>query len=139
VGEAAQGPSDGAADAGHVVRAGRDQPGRAVQVDPIKPTLKAPGSKLSTRRCDGPLSNFAFNLNLLNLRRYNPVKFMLQPHYPQWRRRIKLAITGQGGCCLARKRKMKLKLLCRLNARTYAHAWTPLASANQPSDLNPKP
>jgi len=44
-------------------------PGKAVQVDPIKPTLKAPGSMLLKLRYDGPLSEFAFNFNL---RRYNP-------------------------------------------------------------------
>ena len=41
--------------------------GRAVQVDPIKPMLKAPGTILLALRCDEPLSNFAFNFNL---RRY---------------------------------------------------------------------
>ena len=44
--------------------------GRAVQVDPIKPTLKAPGTKRLKLKCDEPLSNFAFNFNL---RRYNLV------------------------------------------------------------------
>ena len=38
--------------------------GRAVQVDPIKPTLKAPGSMLSKLSYDGPVSIFAFNFNL---------------------------------------------------------------------------
>jgi len=39
-----------------------------VQVDPIKPTLKAPGIKLCIKlTCDKPLSNFAFKFNL---RRY---------------------------------------------------------------------
>jgi len=38
-----------------------------VQVDPIKPVLTAPGSILLKLRCDGPLSNFAFDLNV---RRY---------------------------------------------------------------------
>jgi hypothetical protein len=41
---------------------------RAVQVDPIKPTLKAPGSKRLKLRYDEPLSKFAFNFNL---RRYS--------------------------------------------------------------------
>jgi len=41
--------------------------GRAVQVDPIKPTLNAPGSMLLKRQYDGPASKFAFNFNL---RRY---------------------------------------------------------------------
>jgi len=37
--------------------------GRAVQVDPITPVLKPPGSgsMLLKLRCDGPLSNVAFN------------------------------------------------------------------------------
>jgi len=41
--------------------------GKAVQVDPVKHTSKAPGSKLLKLKYDGPLSNFAFNFNL---RRY---------------------------------------------------------------------
>jgi hypothetical protein len=35
-----------------------------VQVDPIKPTLKAPGTKLLKLKYVGSLSNFAFNFNL---------------------------------------------------------------------------
>jgi len=38
--------------------------GEAVQVDPIKPTLKAPGTKRLKLKYDEPLSNFAFNFNL---------------------------------------------------------------------------
>jgi hypothetical protein len=38
-----------------------------VQVDPIKPTLKAPGTKRLKLKCDLLLSNFAFKFNL---RRY---------------------------------------------------------------------
>jgi hypothetical protein len=38
-----------------------------VQVDPIKPTLKAPGIKLLKLKYDKPLSKFAFKINL---RRY---------------------------------------------------------------------
>jgi len=41
--------------------------GRAVQVDPIKPTLKPPGTKRLRLKYDEPLSNFAFKINL---RRY---------------------------------------------------------------------
>ena len=44
--------------------------GRAVQVDPIKPTLKAPGIKLLKLKYDKPLTIFAFKFNL---RRYNKV------------------------------------------------------------------
>ena len=41
--------------------------GRAVQVEPIKPTLKAPGSERSKLKYDEPLSTLAFNFNM---RRY---------------------------------------------------------------------
>jgi hypothetical protein len=41
--------------------------GKAVQVDPVKFTLKAPGTNPSTLKYDGPLSTFAFKFNL---RRY---------------------------------------------------------------------
>ena len=44
------------------------QHGRAVQVDPIKPMLKAPGTKGLILTCDDLLSNFAFHFNL---RRYS--------------------------------------------------------------------
>ena len=40
---------------------------RAVQVDPIKPTLKAPGTKRLKLKYDEVLSNFAFRFHL---RRY---------------------------------------------------------------------
>ena len=40
---------------------------RAVQVDPIQPALKAPGTERLKLIYDGPLSNFAFKFNL---RRY---------------------------------------------------------------------
>jgi len=46
----------------------RNRRGKAVQVDPIKPVLKAPGSVLLKLRCDKLLSTFAFKLKL---RRYN--------------------------------------------------------------------
>jgi hypothetical protein len=39
-----------------------------VQVEPIKPTLKAPGTNLVTLNHDEPLSTFAFDFNL---RRYS--------------------------------------------------------------------
>jgi len=41
-----------------------------VQVDPIKATLKAPGTQRLKLQYDEPLSNFAFKFNL---RRYNSV------------------------------------------------------------------
>jgi hypothetical protein len=46
------------------------EPGKAVQVDPMKPTLKAPETKPLNLQYDEPLSIFAFNFNL---RRYSQV------------------------------------------------------------------
>jgi hypothetical protein len=57
---------------GDYLGSGKSSPrGRAVQVDPIKPTLKAPGSMHSILRYDGPVSNFAFKFNLC---RYSEVR-----------------------------------------------------------------
>ena len=50
-------------------RAGGDT-GKAVQVEPMKPLLKAPGAKRLKPKCDKLLSSFAFNFNL---RPYNVV------------------------------------------------------------------
>jgi hypothetical protein len=44
--------------------------GKPVQVDPIKPKLKPPGTKRLKLNCDEPLSSFAFKFNL---RRYTVV------------------------------------------------------------------
>jgi len=52
----------------------RPRHGEAVHVDPIKPTLKAPGTNLLKLDYDEPLSNFAFKLKL---RRYT-MKLTLQ-------------------------------------------------------------
>jgi len=45
-----------------------------VQVDPIKPKLKPPGTKRLTLKCDILLSTTAFKFNL---RRYTPVRFLV--------------------------------------------------------------
>jgi len=56
-------------------------PGEAVQVDPIKPVLKAPGTKRLILQSDEPLSNFAFKFNL---RRYTPdVLGVTRKYYPE--------------------------------------------------------
>jgi len=57
---------DGGAGAVHAVppRAPAGAQGEAVQVDPLKPTLKAPGAKRSKLKYAEPLSNFAINFNL---------------------------------------------------------------------------
>jgi hypothetical protein len=41
-----------------------NQPGEVVQVDPIKPTFKAPGTKRLNLNYDKLLSSFAFKFNL---------------------------------------------------------------------------
>jgi len=46
-------------------------PGMAVQVDPVKLTLKAPGAKRLKLTHDSPLLNFAFNFNV---RRYTQAR-----------------------------------------------------------------
>jgi hypothetical protein len=50
--------------------------GWAVQVDPIKPTLKSPGCKSLKLEHDDLLSNFAFNFQL---RRYTTVGISTGP------------------------------------------------------------
>ena len=42
----------------------KNQLGRAVQVNPIKPKLKAPGTKRLELNCDVPLSTSASKFNL---------------------------------------------------------------------------
>ena len=53
--------------------------GRAVQVDPIKPTLKAPVLKLLKLDCDDLRLNFAFKFNL---RRYSSAPASSAPTRP---------------------------------------------------------
>jgi hypothetical protein len=47
-----------------------------VQVDPIKPTLKAPGTTRFKLKCDDQLSDFAFNFHL---RRYTMARAEAKP------------------------------------------------------------
>ena len=54
-----------------------------MQVDPIKPTVKAPGIKLLKLKYDTPLSNFAFNFNW---RRYTKGFAIAAPPRPYPRR-----------------------------------------------------
>jgi len=67
---------DAAGDMCEAVLGGRGGQGRAVQVDPMKPVLKAPGTKRLKLECDEPLSNLAFDFNL---RRYIKVNRGLAP------------------------------------------------------------
>jgi hypothetical protein len=48
-----------------------DGHGRAVQVDPIKPMLKPPGTEPLKLECDGLVSSYALNFKL---RRYDMVR-----------------------------------------------------------------
>jgi hypothetical protein len=48
-----------------------------VQVDPIKPKLKPPGTKHLRLKCDEVLSSFAFNFNL---RRYTKAVAAAKSH-----------------------------------------------------------
>jgi len=57
----------GRAAAARVATCGRGPHGRSVQVDPMKPLLKAPGSMLLKLMYCEPLSTFAFKICL---RRY---------------------------------------------------------------------
>jgi hypothetical protein len=50
------------------------QCGRVVQAEPIRPTLKAPGTKRLELKCDEPVSEFA---SKFNWRRYNVVAGMV--------------------------------------------------------------
>jgi len=74
------------------------QPGKAVQADPIKPTLKAPGIKLLKLKYDTPLSNFALKFSM---RRYNLVFIYLnleegagRTHAPRKRWLTPLLVTA---------------------------------------------
>ena len=49
-----------------------DGPGRAVQVEPIKPRLEAPGTKRLILKCDDLLSSFAFKFNLCRYTQERP-------------------------------------------------------------------
>ena len=57
---AGDGPVAAAGAGLHLVR----RPGGVVQVDPIRPTSKAPGIKLLKLKYDTPLSKIAFKFNL---------------------------------------------------------------------------
>ena len=72
-----------------------------MHVDPVRPVLTALGSILLKLRCDGPLSNAAFNFNL---RRYTvvavPISFVsehietleeIDMEYQVWRCRLSLS------------------------------------------------
>ena len=61
------GPQQGVESRQEARAAADGHPGQAVQVDPIKPTLKPPGTKRLKLKCDELRSSFGFKFNV---RRY---------------------------------------------------------------------
>ena len=91
-------------------------PGRAVQADPIKPTLKAPGAKRLKLKYDEPLSNVAFTFNM---RRYTRG---WRRHTGMWRRccgRCGAARTGTP--CAARSRTRACTPPCGTRQAALTH------------------
>jgi len=68
--------------------------GRAVQVDSIKPVLKAPVTKRLILAYDEPLSNFAFKFNM---RRYNMAPKLHEYLAKRDRRDKTRGLAGGGG------------------------------------------
>ena len=81
-------------------------PGKAVQVEPIKPTLKPPGTKRLKLEYVVPLSNVAFKFNL---HRYTPGPAVLpaQPGGPRGPRRATLGGTRRWGSSWRRRRRRR--------------------------------
>ena len=100
-----------------------------VQVDPIKPTLKAPVSRSLKLKCDELLSNVAFKFNL---RRYN-VGCLLAPFCFTWGAfssfLVMYFITGCLGITLSYHRQLSHKAFTTPKAglQLCAHC-VPLAS-----------
>jgi len=67
--------------------------GRAVQADPMKPTVKAPRAKRLKLSYDEPPSNFAFQFNL---RRYSTGRTRCHSRWCVWRGGRQTARTGAG-------------------------------------------
>ena len=68
-----------------------------MQVDPIKPKLKPPGTKRLKLEYDGLLSNFGFKFNL---RRYNLAQAQM--------RSPNAGGIGGGGLCMVRRCRLTL-------------------------------
>jgi hypothetical protein len=67
-----------------------------VQIDPIKPTFKAPGTNILVLKYDKPLSTFAFKYNL---RRYTVKLRNLLDAYGEYPRKYRL-LAGAYTCPL---------------------------------------
>jgi hypothetical protein len=88
------------------MRAGRR--GMAVQLDPIPPTLKAPGNKRLKLKYGEPLSNFAFKFNFAPLHRGRSNRRAGAPQ-----RDSTSDVDGSGGRgLLSFPSPLKLSLLC---------------------------
>ena len=100
-------------------RAQPGRQGRALQVDPMKPTLKAPGSKRSKLKYDKLLSSFAYNLKL---RRYGAGQlFRLEPDGPLgYAGNRQRAVAGRGSPC--RKCRTDLGRACQMLLAMSSHA-----------------
>jgi hypothetical protein len=73
--------------------------GKTVQVDPIQPMLKAPGTKHLTMEYDKLLSNSSF---IFNLRRYTWVPSPPRPSSPVTSSRCGPSSTAFATCCSRR-------------------------------------
>jgi hypothetical protein len=51
-----------------------------VQIDPVKPTLKPPGTRRLKLKGDGLLSSFAFKFNLRRCAKYDAWGYVIKPH-----------------------------------------------------------
>jgi hypothetical protein len=81
---------------------GRDGPhGRPVQVDPINPTVKAPGTKRWKLRYDEPPSNFAFKFNVHHYTMV-PVEGVKTTILMQLKEAGKVSLAKAGRCRLNR-------------------------------------
>jgi hypothetical protein len=87
-----------------------------VQVDPIKPTLKASGTKPLTLRSDEPLSNVAFNFNL---RSYNTVGYWAASNISDLQRMTEKSVNKR---CYGRGLH---SLPSKLNLRTFGNTSLP--------------
>ena len=91
-----------------------------MQVDPVKTTLKAPGTKHLKLHYDEPLSNFAFTFNLHH---YN---LGLQPEFTV----LSSLVAGcmerlnpGGSCWLVAQRYVPVGAMCHAAGAGAGHAW----------------
>jgi hypothetical protein len=96
-----------------------------VQVDPIKPKFKLPGTKRLKLKRDEPLSNFAFKFKL---RRYNEDDGTLMlPARPRGWHQSHAAAAGVGYLASASRALLKLLAVLALGVMTWPAATTAFA------------